>query len=472
MSSKTKTKTQETSQQDPWAPAVPFLNEMLGNANGIFSRYRSLTPQQTAAIGQGTQVANDRLGSGMFGRLQNAGMNLVEGGGRANVNGVSQASTPSGVRPGTFTAATVDPSQAYGAMGQTNPSAAISKLLTGQVDNPQLQRMAEAATRTGQRTYRDAVEDSTTALTEEVLPSIGRGAQLAGQFGGSRQGIAEGKALAERERTLGRNARELGIASEDAAAGMFGRAYESAQDRMAGTANAEAARALQVAEANASREQQAGMFNIGTGLEADQFNTQTGLAYDRLNTDVGFQNNDQAMRQAALNASLQQQGAGMFGQGLGLEDEQIGQLLDYLGYPAQWELGLLSPTAGVIGNIGGMGGTRSSTGTRTTKQSNPMGMISNGLLAASMLFPPTAPFAAGLTAGMGPIVSDLNLKVDIATVAYDARGRRWVDFAYAWAPEERHRGLIAQEALRTDPQAVIEHPAGFLMVDYSKLEAA
>lgn len=361
MSSKTKTKQQETSKVDPWAPAIPYLTEGLSNASGIFKKYQNLSEGQQDALQAGKDAATSRLGSGIFGKIGDAASSLVGG-----------DFAPTLTQPGAIKAATASPSVG------SNVQSAIDRTLSGQVDNPQLQRMAEAATRTGQRAYGDAVEDSTTALTESILPAIRSGAQMAGGYGGSRQGIAEGRALAERERTLGRNARELGIASEDAAAGIFGQAYESAQNRMASMADAEAARAAALAEGNANRAQQAGMFNVGTE----------------------FQNNQQALEAAQQRAQQALQGAGLFGQGAGMQDDTINSLLGLEGYPAEWEMNLLNPYISAITGIGGLGRQGESTMTGTTKSSNPMQSLTNLAMAAAMFVPGAQPLAAaGMAAG-------------------------------------------------------------------------
>lgn len=344
MSSKTKTKQQETSKVDPWAPAIPYLTEGLGNASGIFKKYQNLSQGQQDALQAGKDVAQERLGSGIFGKIGDAAGRLIGG-----------DFSPTLTQPGAIKAATAAPSVGG------NVQSAIDRTLSGQVDNPQLQRMAEAATRTGQRAYGDAVEDSTTALTESILPSIRSGATMAGGYGGSRQGIAEGRALAERERTLGRNARELGIASEDAAAGLFGNAYESAQNRMAGMADSEANRAAALAEANAGRQQQAGMFNVGTQ----------------------FQNNQQALDAAQQRTQQILQGVGVFGQGAGMQDDTINSLLGLEGFPAEWEMGLLEPYMSAITGVGGMGRQGTSTMTGSTKT----GGLLPALMAASMFMP-------------------------------------------------------------------------------------
>jgi hypothetical protein len=78
---------------------------------------------------------------------------------------------------------------------------------------------------------------------------------------------------------------------------------------------------------------------------------------------------------------------------------------------------------------------------------------------------------AGQAASAAVMASDLNLKTDIETERYDDKGRRWVSWRWKWddPDAERKHGVIAQEVRETDPDAVMMHPLGFLMVDYSKL---
>jgi hypothetical protein len=78
---------------------------------------------------------------------------------------------------------------------------------------------------------------------------------------------------------------------------------------------------------------------------------------------------------------------------------------------------------------------------------------------------------AGQAAGAAAMASDLHLKTDIETERFDDKGRRWVSWRWKWdePTAERKHGVIAQEVQETDPEAVMMHPLGFLMVDYSKL---
>jgi hypothetical protein len=92
--------------------------------------------------------------------------------------------------------------------------------------------------------------------------------------------------------------------------------------------------------------------------------------------------------------------------------------------------------------------------------------------------PPAAPpagFDAMLTNVQTPLPpgsigpSDIRLKTDIEP-AGERNGHAWYTYRYVWDDVGTVRGgVMAQEVLKTHPEAVITHPLGFLMVDYAKL---
>jgi len=400
MSSKTTTKQEETQKSDPWAPAIPFLTKGLETADGIFNKHREVNAGQQAALDKGSALASQRLDSGIFGKIGDAAGGLLDGAFGPKVNPVATPTQPGAMTAPNVQAATlgavpqVSGAGARALQGGQDPSAAISKVLSGQVDNPQLAAMADAATRQGQRNFGDAVEDSTTALTESILPAIRSGAQMSGGYGGNRQGLAEGRALAERERTLGRGARDLGIAGTDAAAGLYGSAYESAQNRMAGMADSVDGRATQMALANADRTMQGGMFdvnNINRARETNadyDFRTQagnidTGLRYDQLGADVGFQNNEQEMQRSNQTVQQMLQGTGMFGQMGDMQDADIQTLLGNAGFGAEWEQSQFAPYLQALTGVGGMGGQSTGTSTGSSRTGGLLPMM----MAASMFMP-------------------------------------------------------------------------------------
>lgn len=69
----------------------------------------------------------------------------------------------------------------------------------------------------------------------------------------------------------------------------------------------------------------------------------------------------------------------------------------------------------------------------------------------------------GAAIGAMAFMSDRRLKKNVVPL-----GRGWYAFSYLW-DEGLHFGVMAQEVLTHTPEAVITHPSGYLMVDYSRL---
>lgn len=323
--------TNENTTQDPWAPAIPYLTEALGTGKSLYDQYSQLSPEEKAAADSYASVLRQRQGSPVYGQITGAASDILSGKYNPNTAPVASA-TPSAAitaqpmelpqvrtqymaSPSQITAGqainpqvqtqyiadtpTVSAVNARAAEGELDPTSSLKRVLSGQVDNPQLSAMADAATRQGQRNYADAVQDSSEALTRSVLPSVRSGAILSGGYGGTRQGIAEGLAISDRQKNLDRGARDLGIAGTDAASNLFGNAYEAAQGRMASTANdldtkaretaaENANRRLDVMKTNAGNALAAGMKNADLSLDTQKFNIGTGVDAQQRNVDNNF----------------------------------------------------------------------------------------------------------------------------------------------------------------------------------------
>lgn len=74
----------------------------------------------------------------------------------------------------------------------------------------------------------------------------------------------------------------------------------------------------------------------------------------------------------------------------------------------------------------------------------------------------------GLAAYSGGVFSDLRLKRILSVVGKLASGLKLYAYEYLWSPVVRV-GVIAQEVLATQPEAVLVHPSGYLMVDYGRV---
>lgn len=248
-------------------------------------------------------------------------------------------------------------------------------------------------------------------------------------------------------------------------------------------------RATSLSDADATRRQQAELFNVG----ADNQRTLTQGGFDQQSGVVNAGSINQASQfgagarnQASMfnagqddtAAARKLSGSGILAQlseAMGGDERATISLLAQLGEQQRGidgqqrlaPLSLLEALGGLYG-LGQPGLFRGQTtnqkGSGTTVTTDPMGNIAA-----------LAEAAGSVMSGLGAMgVSDGRLKRDIETVGYDDAGRRWVDFSYVWeAPDTpKHRGVIAQEVALTDPSAVVMHPGGFLMVDYSQLGVA
>jgi hypothetical protein len=199
-------------------------------------------------------------------------------------------------------------------------------------------------------------------------------------------------------------------------------------------------------------------FNAVSGLRSQGFNNAAGYAQQDANRDLqgaGVRSNasgllgqlGQAQQQMAMNGqnALLQTGGLQQGNQQQSLDAMFQEFMRQQQHPYQGQ-SLINQSLGLLPQ----GGTTTST------QPGPdrTGQLLGALGSAASLF----------------AMSDERCKADIETVAYDTKGRRWATWRYNWEdPRIRHFGLIAQETLKTDPDAVLMGADGFYRIDYSKL---
>lgn len=219
---------------------------------------------------------------------------------------------------------------------------------------------------------------------------------------------------------------------------------------------------------------------LGDTLARARASTAAGLRSDAFNTGAGLSAQDAGMRQQAALANQQAQMAdlqrqlqaagGLAGLGaqqgqdqranVGLQGTLGGQLQAIDQAKAQAPLTLAQLQSSMFSGLPlNLFNGNTTTGSSTTKISDPMGTLSQLLQAGGS----AAQGAAALAA-----LSDVRVKRDIETVGYDDKGRRIVDFKYLWSPQV-YRGHIAQEILESDPHAVIQGEDGLLRINYGAL---
>lgn len=246
---------------------LPFLkgpDGAYGQAQGIYNAnmdqgYQGMTDQQRA-MNQRMMMGLDRFG------LNNLNQNVN----RADTFGQRYAADTSGANMG----------QAMGSMGQLDPSQALSGILRGDIDTRGLDQLQQAAGNRAAIGYGDMLQD----YNQQVAPGIRSEALLSGQYGGSRQGVAEGIA----NQQMLRNARDLTTANMDIGAKLYGDAYSQANQQRYGAAQGLSNLGMQNAQNNLqyglqSRLQNAGLEQQGMNMQnaaLQQYLGAMGAQYD------------------------------------------------------------------------------------------------------------------------------------------------------------------------------------------------
>lgn len=250
-------KSKTKSSSEPYGPFKDYFNGTKGSlpadANALY---------QSGGFSPQMQNANDLYSNFVMGNatdpryqgFQNAGFDLLTG-----ARDVANGAYDTNINP----VGKVNMGAELRGMGSLDPTGALSKMLSGRPDNPYLDQTANAIT-----------GSLTRNMMENVMPGIRSNAIVSGQYGGSRQGIAEGLATSRLNQDLA-----------PALTNMYSGAYENAQNRMAGAADS---------------------------LSNQAYNTAFG------NANLGLQNNSQAMQANNANLSNRMQSIPIAQSGFGL----------------------------------------------------------------------------------------------------------------------------------------------------------
>ncbi len=260
-------------------------------------------PQQQDVTGYTNNVANDMMGGAY---------NVANGNYDTNYGPVGNINTPQ-----------TNLNVARRSQGVLDPTRSLQGLLSGNVTNPYLQQQADAMT-----------ANMTRNLNENVMPGIRSEALASGQYGGSRQGIAEGLAASRLNQDLA-----------PALTNMFGGAFENAQNRMYGTATGLNDQALQNATNNSNMQMQGNQFNANLGLQnnAQQMGQNTQNLDNRMKS-MDIANNAQGLlqgNQGLLQGNQQLQiGGQQIQQGQNnMQDQNFASMMGAYGMPqdANWQ---------------------------------------------------------------------------------------------------------------------------------------
>lgn len=241
------------------------------------------------------------------------------------------------------------------APGQNNIDLTSSfQSLLGGGDTSALMNSLQAGNALAGAQFQQNQQSMTDNLQRNVLPGIRGGAIAAGQYGGSRHGIAEGLALSDMTKQLNNSNTQFGLGATAASSSALAGAYENGQNR-----------ALSAAQ----------------GLSGQQY---------------GVASQDAAARQAADNTNVQAllatrgQNSSNLASGIGLQQGLLGSAANL----GNADLSRLGQTAGILAPFLGAGATTTSnqkTDNKTTGNvaqplygSNAGAALGGGLMGAQL----------------------------------------------------------------------------------------
>lgn len=297
----------------------PRMDAMLwgkDGSTGLLDTYKGyLNQPQSAALQGYGKAAGDYLsnyGAGAMQQIGGAATNAMTG------TGASLASLPAYAQGNMVQAPNqnnIDLTGSYHNLLSGGDTTALNNAMNSAVN----------ATNAGFKTNQDNVTNS---LMRTVLPSIRSNSVLAGQYGGSRQGIAEGNAISDYTNQLTNANTQLGAVNSANTTAQAANAYQQGQDRALAATQGLGAQQYNVAGQNAATKNAAEFMNVGNSFDASKFNANATNAMDAQNKSAGIA------------------GAGLLGGLLGQNYNTAQNADNYQINRAQQVNGLLSPYLG------------------------------------------------------------------------------------------------------------------------------
>lgn len=382
-------------QMDPRISAMLFGDGTDAN-KGILSQYQGMlnAPRSDAALGfanaSGGYLGN--AGADM-GASRDAAYRAMQG----NQAPMMQASQTNGQMISNGAQTTL-PAYASGSMVQApsqnnlNLSGSYDSLINGQAgNNPYLTGAIQKGINQSSNAFGNMLTDAKSA-TQDLLGNVRGGAIASGQYGSSRQGLAEGKTIDSFNTNMSRAASQFGQNNTDAAVAAQAGAYDADRNRQLSATQGLGAQQYGVASQDANTRNQAEFMNVGNSYDAAKTNANMTLQNGQFNASLGQQNNQfnaglqqqsgLANQQSQLSTNAQNNGNNLAGAGLlsGLLGQASGQVNYNDGYAlnqAQGVNSLLSPY---------LGGQRSGTSSQTDPlYSSTIGNALGGAGLGSML---------------------------------------------------------------------------------------
>lgn len=305
---------------DPRVDAMLFGSQD-GSSKGLLSRYQSMldTPQSDAmkSYGAGNSDYLTRFSGGDLSVARDAATKLIAGNNAPTMNAAQMNA-----------AGVSGPSWAVGNMvdaprqNNIDLSGAYNNMIYGDAaQNPYLTGAIQKGINQSTNAFGQMQQTATDNLMKTVLPSIRSNSVLAGQYGGSRQGVAEGNAIGDYAKAAQQAASQFGQNNTDAAVAAQAGAFDNGQNRALSAMQGLGAQQYGVASQNAATKNAAEFMNVGNVL--DILKTNAGMQQSANQTNAALQQQANAANQQAQLQSNAQNSQGMLG-GAGLLSGLLG----------------------------------------------------------------------------------------------------------------------------------------------------
>lgn len=259
-------------EMDPRIAGMLFGNG--GDSKGLLSQYQGMLGQPQAAGAKIFGQANDNyigeVGAYDLSQVRDASNRLMAG------NTVAP-----GMQAGQAQAAQVNAPAQNG----MNLTGSYDKFINGDAGaNPYLTKAIGGSLDQSTNQFRQMQGEGTNNLMRNILPQIGSNAVIAGQYGGSRQGVAEGNAISDFTRQQQQSITQMGQNNTNAAVGAQTQSFNQGQDRALAATQGLGAQQYGVASQNAVMEQQARQANADRTQAASQANLGAQMGTNALNS--------------------------------------------------------------------------------------------------------------------------------------------------------------------------------------------
>jgi len=246
--------------------------------------------------------------------------------------------------------------------------------------NPYLTKSLQSAVDQTNASYNQNLTDLTNTLTRSVLPQISSNAVLSGQYGGSRQGIAEGNALSDFTKQATNANLQLGLANSANTTGQQANAFNAGQDRSLSAMNTLSGQQYGAATTNAQLAQQVNLANAGFQQGA---NSQTSSQQQQTNlANAGFQQQTGLANQSAQMGANQLNSTNTAA-GLGANAGLLGNAYNYANANDMYNINRNGQVASQLAPFTGL---NSAMGTSSPMYTNPVGNAIGGAAAGLGLY--------------------------------------------------------------------------------------